>query len=109
MRWLILLAIIGCNGSTQKDLDAYMVTKDAIENKKLIEMKGRFQLITHGDLYNHSILLDTSTGKMWKPVCFRYKGEACKDSAWQEQDILGINFNKDDWYAYLKISEKNKE
>ncbi len=54
---------------------------------------GRFQLVTHPISPNRTLMIDTSTGKIWAQICYVPKadGIGCDYTAWTQEDIIGIN------------------
>ena len=55
--------------------------------------EGKFQLVTHPASPNRTLLLDTSTGKIWAQICYAPKADriGCDYTAWTQEDIIGIN------------------
>lgn len=55
---------------------------------------GRYQLVTHPVSPNRTLLIDTSTGRLWEKTCYKQKegeGASCDVAAWAPYEIIGIN------------------
>jgi hypothetical protein len=98
---LVLILLCACN---QKSLTDQVHEEQRYREEKLIRSIGRYQYVPNtGGYYNHGRIIDTATGRIWMDNCYRSdpRGGKCLESAWTEEDVIGITVKPFDYYEYL--------
>lgn len=62
----------------------------ALSKDKIKKNEGRFQILTVLDTMKTTYMIDTDSGKIWRPTCIYNKKQECIYEYWELQQIEGI-------------------
>lgn len=72
--------------------------------------EGRFQLLRINEYPNSVLMIDSTTGKIWKQSCYSTLGANgdCAIRAWSPMNVVGVNVSEKEMWQMAEKHEKAK-